>query len=313
MSSSSVNPKKEKTIKILKIRAKLLEAARSWFKQNNYTEVQGPIIIPTVGDWTGSFEIKYFNKKAYLAQGLQPYAAAFVTGLEKIYTIAPTFRAEKQSNQRHLTEYWRIEVAQQCTLNKILHFEEKLVAYICQTLSKEPSETFECFNRSTKDLVNVKTPFPEITYDKAINKLQGEGFNIVWGQKITQQLEKHISQQFKSPFFITKFPLSLETYFTKSDPQKTELTLSADLIAPEGYMEIGSTAQRITNKKVLFKRMTEENTGQPEIKWYLSFMQKATPHSGFAIGLERLIQWICKLEDIKEATAFPRTHDELYP
>jgi len=313
MSGSRVNSKNEKTVAILKIRARLLDAARSWFKQNNYTEVQGPTIMPAVGDWPGSFEIKYFDKKAYLTQGLQPYASALVADLEKIYTIAPAFRAEKQSTQRHLTEYWRIEAAQQCTLNRILHSEEELIAHVCQALSKEAAEPFKHFNRSTNELANVKTPFPKITYDQAINTLQKEGFNVVWGQKLTQPLEENLSQQFKSPFFITKFPLSFETYFTKSDPKKPELTLSADLIAPEGYMELGSTAQRITQKKILSKRMADENTEPSEAKWYLSLMQKDTPHSGFAIGLERFLQWLCKLEYIKEATAFPRTHDELYP
>jgi asparaginyl-tRNA synthetase len=314
MSGSNLNFQSEKTAAILKIRAKLLDVARCWFNQNGYVEAHGPIIIPAVGDWLGSFEVKYFDKKAYLDQGLQPYAAAFVASLGKIYTIAPAFRAEKLSDRRHLTEYWRIEVAQQCELNTIIRFEEELVAHVCRSLSKEPAELFRCFNRSVKDLAKVKTPFPRLTYDEAVDILQRDGFNVAWGQKLDWELESHLSDKFDQPFFIMRFPIDIETFFYESDPKKPELTLSADLLAPEGYGELGSSAQRITHKKVLSKKMAEENVDPADQRWYMNFMQSgASPHSGFAIGLERLIQWICKLVHIKEATAFPRLHDDIYP
>jgi asparaginyl-tRNA synthetase len=304
----------ETKLAIIKIRAKLLHAARCWFNQNDYVEVHGPTIIPAVGDWPSSFEVKYFDKKAYLAQGLQPYANVFVASLGKIYTIEPAFRAEKLSTRRHLTEYWRIEVAQQCDLDTIVKFEEELVTHICQSLSKEAVEMFRCLKRSVKDLAKVQTPFPRLTYDDAVDILQRDGFNIVWGQKISWELENHLSLRFNRPFFITKFPLSVETFFHKSDPKRPELTLSADLLAPDGYGELGSSAQRITEKKVLYKKMTEENIDPADKNWYMNFIQSgAFPHSGFAIGLERLIQWICKLAHIKEATAFPRLHDDIYP
>jgi asparaginyl-tRNA synthetase len=302
----------EKTMAILKIRAKLLDAARCWFNQNDYVEVQGPTTIPAVGDRPGSFEVKYFDKKAYLAQGLQPYAAAFVASLGKIYTIAPTFRAEKLSDRRHLTEYWRIEVAQQGELNAIIRCEEELVAHVCHSLSKEPAEMFRHFNRSTMDLAKVQSPFPKLTCDQVIDMLQKDGFNVSWGQKLDWELENHVSLKFDQPFFITKFPVGVDTFFHKSDPERPELTLSADLLAPEGYGELGSCAQRITEKKVISKKMAEENVDPADQKWYMNFMEhRAFPQSGFAIGLERLIQWICKLAHIKEATAFPRLPDEI--
>ena len=301
-------------INVLKIRAKALDAARCWFKLNDYVEVHGPTIIPAVGDWPCSFEIKYFDKKAYLAQGLQPYAAAFVARLGKIYTIAPTFRAEKTSDRRHLTEYWRIEVAQQCELDTIIQFEEELVAHVCHALSRDSAETLRSFNRSPQDLAKVQPPFPRVTYDQAIDMLQKDGFKVSWGQKIYWELENQLSLRFNRPFFITKFPIDIETYFHKSDPEQPELTLSVDLLAPEGYGEIGSGAQTIDKKEVMLKKMTEEKIKPEDQEWYIDLMQYSFgSHSGFAIGLERMIQWICKLQHIKETTAFPRRSQSIYP
>jgi asparaginyl-tRNA synthetase len=304
----------EKTIKVLKIRAKALDAARCWFNLNDYVEVHGPTIIPAVGDWPCSFEIKYFDKKAYLAQGLQPYAAAFVARLGKIYTIAPTFRAEKLSDQRHLAEYWRIEASQRCTFDSIIQFEEELFSHICRSLSKESEELLGYFNRSPQDLIKVQPPFPRLTYDEVIDMLQQEGFNVSWGQKLDWKLEKHISQQFNQPFFIMKFPINVETLFLKSDFRNPELTLSNDLIAPEGYGEIGSCAQMIDSKDLLIRKMKEEKIEPSDQQWHMALMKYGfVPHSGFAIGIERLIQWICKLTSIKQASAFPRMFDSIYP
>jgi asparaginyl-tRNA synthetase len=304
----------KKIIAIIKIRAKLLQAARCWLSQNDYIEVHGPTIIPAVGDWPSFFEVKYFDKKAYLTQGLQPYANAFVANLGKIYTIAPAFRAEKLATRRHLTEYWRIEVAQQGKLDTIIRMMEELLAHICHSLLEEATETLECFSRSVDDLAKVKAPFPMLTYDEAIDMLQNDGFNISWGQKLDWELENHLSLRFNRPFLIMKFPIGIETFFHKSDPEKPELTLSADLLAPKGYGEIGSGVQRITEKKVLLKKMTEEKINPADQRWYMNFMQRrAFPHSGFAMGIERLIQWICKLVHVEEATAFPRLYNSIYP
>jgi asparaginyl-tRNA synthetase len=172
----------------------------------------------------------------------------------------------------------------------------------------------ECFNRAVKDLERVQTPFPRLTYDEAVDLLQRDGFNVSWGQPLDWELENHLSHRFSQPFFIMKFPISVETFFHKSDPEKPELTLSVDLLAPEGYGEIGSGVQRITEKKVLLQKMTDEKIDPADQRWYMNFMQHmARPHSGFVIGLERLIQWICKLKQIEETTAFPRLYDSIYP
>jgi len=299
----------------MKVRAKLLDAARWWFNRNDYTEVHGPTIIPAAGDRPSSFEVKYFDKKAYLTQGLQPYADAFMASLGKIYTIAPAFRAEKSRTRRHLTEYWRIEAATpQCDLDGIIRIQEELVTHICHSLSKEAIEELKCLRRHVKDLIKVQTPFPRLTYDEVIEMLQRDEFNVSWGLEMNWELENNLSLRFNQPFFITEFPIGIETFFYKSHPKRPELTLSVDLLAPEGYGEIGSGGQMIDEKEVLLKKMAEEKIEPGDQRWYMDLRQYGSvPHSGFVIGLERLVQWICKLKHIREASAFPRLFDSIYP
>ena len=313
--SSSHTLQSEKLKSILKIRAKVLDATRMWFRQQDFTEVHGPTIIPAAGDWPGYFEVKYFGKKAYLTQGLQPYADFFVASLGKIYTIAPAFRAEKLKTKRHLTEYCRIEAAvPDCNLDGIINVQEELVTDICYSLSKEAIEELEYLRGGIENIVKVKRPFPKFTYDKAIEMLQRDGYNVPWGGELSWELENHLSLRFNQPFFITEFPIGIQTFFHKSHPSRSELTMSVDLLAPEGYGEIASGGQMIDEKELLLKKMEEEKIDPEDQRWFMSLKRYgAIPHSGFVIGLERLIQWICKLEHIREATAFPRLSDSVYP
>jgi len=309
------NLRSENLKSILKVRAKVLDATRMWFSQQDFTEVHGPTIIPAAGDWPGYFEVKYFDKKAYLTQGLQPYADFFVASLGKIYTIAPAFRAEKLKTKRHLTEYWRIEAAvPKCDLDGIIRVQEELVTHICHSLSEEAEVELKCLRGHVEDMAKVKSPFPRLTYDEVIEMLQKDGFDIWWGQELDWELENHLSLRFNQPFFITEFPLSIQTFFYKSDLKKPELTLSVDLLAPEGYGEIVGGGQMIDKKELLLKRMEEEKIDLEDQRWFMDLKRYgAIPHSGFVIGLERLIQWICKLEHVREATAFPRLSDSIYP
>jgi asparaginyl-tRNA synthetase len=304
----------EKNKAIMKIRAKLLDAARCWLNQHDYVEVHGPTLIPAVGDWPGSFEVKYFDKKAYLTQGLQPYANAFVASLGKIYTIAPAFRAEKVTSKRHLTEYWRIEVAQKCDLKTIIEVQEKLVTHICHSLSKEATGELRRLKRGVEELAKVQTPFSILTYDETIEILREDGFDIQWGQQIEWDLESHLSNRYDQPFFITEFPIGIQTFFYKSHPKKPGLTLSVDLLVPGGYGEISGGGQMVDEKKLLLQKMSEEKIELEDQRWYMKLRRYGTfPNSGFVIGLERLIQWICKLEYIEESSAFPRLPDNIYP
>jgi len=299
----------------MKVRAKLLNAARWWFNQHDFIEVHGPTIIPATGDRPNSFEVKYFDKKAYLTQGLQPYSDAFMASLGKIYTIAPAFRAAKLRTRRHLTEYWRIEAeAPLSDLDGIIRIQEELVTHICHSLYKEAVEELKCLRRHAEDLIKVQIPFPRLTYDKVVEMLQRDGYSIQWGEELSWELENNLSLRFNQPFFITEYPIGIQTFFHRPHPQRPELTLSADLLAPEGYGEIASGGQMIDEKEVLLKKMAEEKIETEGQRWYVELRRYGSvPYSGFVMGLERLIQWICKLKHIKEASAFPRLFDSVYP
>ncbi len=301
----SFDPLSERFRAMLMVRAHILKEARNWFGANGFTEVHGPIIIPAFGDWPNSFEVKFFGEKAYLAKGLQPYANAFVAGLGKIYTIAPAFRAEKLRTGRHLSEYWRIEVAQRSELDDIIQAQEELVFHICQSL-REVASSLSSFNRVLGDITEITTPFPRLTYDEVIDTLQSGGFEVTWGQKLDWNMEKWLSLEFNQPFFITKFPFDTETSFYKSDPERSELSMSVDLLAPEGYGEISSGLELLTEKNAVGEKMAEQNIHPGDERWYMSFLDQSVPHAAFAMGVERLIQWFCKLENIEEAIAFPR-------
>ena len=313
--SGGHNLRREKLRSVLKVRAKVLNAAREWFNQKAFTEVHGPTIIPAVGEWSGYFEVKYFDEKAYLTQGLQPYADFFVEALGKIYTIAPTFRAEKLRSQRHLTEYWRIEAAvPECDLDCVLRVQEELMSYICHSLSEEAEEELKFLRGDVEGMAKVKLPFPRLTYDEVIEVLQKEGVEIWWGQELDWGLEKHLSLGFDQPFFVTEFPVSVETFFYKSHPKRSELVLAADMLAPEGYGEIAGGGQMITKKNVLLKKMAEEKIDTKDQRGYLDLRKfGVVPYSGFVVGVERLIRWICKLENISDASMFPRVFDNIYP
>jgi asparaginyl-tRNA synthetase len=306
-------PFTERDLAIFRVRAKILQAARCWLDENSYMEVQGPTLIPAVGNRPGHFEVNYFGTRAYLTQGLQPYSDVLIEALGKIYTVAPSFRSEVETS-RHLKEYWRIEVAHKYGFDELIEVQEELLTHICHSLAQTDSRQLECLGVTGENLKRIRFPFPRLTYDESIHILQKDGFDIVWGRDIDWNMEKQLSMKFNHPFFVTEFPEGLETLFFKSHPTKLGTTLTVDLLAPEGYGEIGGGGQIEDNKKILQKKMAEEDIDTEEQKWYFSLRRtEITPNSGFVFGLERLTQWICNLPDISKTTAIPRSKDKIYP
>jgi asparaginyl-tRNA synthetase len=302
----------ERTAHLLRIRAFLLKKARSWFDNNGYIEAQGPILVPPHAKSSTSFSVNYYDKNSYLSQGFLPYGRSFADKLGKVYSVTPGFRQE-QPTKRHLSEYWRMEAVQEGGLDEILDAQEELISFICSSL-KELHEILSYFSRSLQDLEKVQRPFSRVTYDEAIEILQKDGLEIYWGQKIAHDLEHHLSLNFEKPFFIVNYPYNNETLLSKTDPKNPELSLSADLLAPEGYGEIGSSVQMLTEREAVLKLLKDANINLRNRVWFTSFMQPCSGcYSAFAIGIERLTQWICKISNIKEATAFPRTKDSFYP
>jgi len=306
----------EKMQTIMRIRAKLLEAAREWFKENGYTEVQMPTLITAACEGGSTlFEVKYFDMKAYLTQSWQLYAEAVIASLGRIYTIAPSFRAEKSRTRRHLTEYWHLEAeAPWCDLDCIMKVQEGLVSHICQKISMEVPEELESLGRDPKTLLEVESPFEKITYDSAVEMLKRDKVEIKWGEDLGWEQERHLALKFKKPFFVTHYPKGAKAFYHKPDPMKPEVTLSADLLAPEGYGEIIGGGQRIHDLQELLERIKEEKLDTKDYQWYVDLRKYGSvPHAGFGLGIERTLAWICRLKHIRDAIPFPRLINRVYP
>jgi len=306
----------EKMQTIMRIRAEMLDAARTWLKSRGYTEVQMPTLITAAVEGGSTlFEVKYFDEKAYLTQSWQLYAEAVISSLGKIYTVAPSFRAERSRTRRHLTEYWHLEVeAPWIDLDGIMKVEEELLSSMCQSLAERTEGELRTIGRDPDYLKRVGPPFPRLPYDKAVEILRDEGVDIQWGADFGWREEKKLAVKFEKPFFVTHFPKGVKAFYHMPDPSRPEVTLSADLLAPEGYGEITGGGQRIHDLDQLLKRIEEEHLDYKAYEWYVDLRKYGTvPHSGFGMGVERTLSWICKLKHIRDAIPFPRLISRIYP
>jgi len=301
---------------ILRIRASLIDAARRWLADRGFLEVQVPILVnAAVEGGSTLFEVKYFDQKAYLTQSWQLYAEAMISSVGKIFTFAPSFRAEKSRTRRHLTEYWHLEVEEPwLELDGLMNLEEELVCHMVQSIRKKMPEELNSVGRDDAALDNVTPPFPRITYDDAVKIIRKSRPDFVWGTDLGWEEEKTLTEEFDKPFFVSRFPKGVKAFYHMPDPMNPKVTLSADLLAPEGYGEITGGGQRIHDLDQLLKRMKEEGLSPDDYKWYVELRRYGTvPHSGFGLGIERTIAWICKLAHIRDAIAFPRLINRVYP
>ena len=304
----------EKMQTIMTLRGRILKTIRHFLEQNGYLETHMPTLVSAACEGGSTlFEVKYFNHVAYLTQSWQLYAEAAIVSLGKIYTIAPSFRAEKSRTTRHLSEFWHLEVEQPwCDLEGIMEVEERLLAHTCRNVAKEMAEHLEGLGRNPEDMLKIRLPLERITYDRALNILSDEGICLEWGSGLGWQEEKAIAKTFSDPFFITHYPKETKAFYHKSDPSRPQVTLSADLIAPEGYGEIAGGGQRIDDLDMLLDRLREEQKSNARFNpedydWYADLRRYGSiQHSGFGLGVERLVAWICKLSHIRDAIPFPR-------
>ena len=301
---------------VLKVRAVVLSAARSWLDSHDYLEVQVPTLTSAAVEGGSTlFEVKYFDEKAFLTQSWQLYAEALIASVGKIYTIAPSFRAEKSRTRRHLTEYWHLEAeAPYVDLDGIMEVEEQMLSHVVGQLQERTSPQLALFERKREDLEKVKPPYPRITYDEAFKMIRGEESGIQWGDDLGYEQEKILTTHFDRPFFVTRYPKKAKAFYHKPDPLNPQVTLSVDLLAPEGYGEITGGGQRIEDYDALIARIKEEGLDPKSYEWYLDLRKfGSVPHSGFGMGLERVVSWVCKLEHIRDAIAFPRLINRVYP
>ncbi len=317
---------------LLRIRATVEQAIQDFLNQNGYTRVDSPILTPTAAEGTGNlFSTDYFGEPAYLAQTGQLYIEASMMSLGKVYCFGPTFRAEKSKTRRHLAEFWMVEPeAAYVEFEGLLELEENFVSYIVQTTLRErKAELDELVAIARRDgdeagaaklerhyatLANVQPPFPRLPYDEAIKVLQSKGNPAQWGNDIGSDEETILANQYERPVFVTRYPAHIKAFYMQPDPERPEVALAADLLAPEGYGEIIGGSQRIHDYDILLKKIEEFGLPREAYEWYLDLRRYGSvPHSGFGMGLERCVAWISGAPHLRETIAFPRMLEKMYP
>ena len=297
---------------IFKIKSTLMSALREWLEKNGYIEVNPPIIIPVaVEEVQTLFELNYFGKKAYLTQSSQLYLEALIYSLEKVYCLAPSFRAEKSRTRRHLHEYWHLEIeAAWYDLKDIMKDAEQMIKYGIQKVIEKNSEELKFLKRDIKTLESyVEKPFEKITYEKAIEILQSKGVNVEFGSDLGADEERVLTLEFDVPVFVTHYPRKLKAFYMKESGNGKTVE-NFDLLANEGYGEIIGGSQREDNYEILKNKIIEWKLPIENYEWYLDLRRYGSvPHSGFGLGIERMLMWICKLDHIRETLPFPRLRE----
>jgi asparaginyl-tRNA synthetase len=302
---------------ILRIRAEVERAARNYMDSQGYTLTDAPVFTPAACEGTSTlFEVNYIDdQKAYLTQSGQLYVEATAAALGKVYTFGPTFRAEKSKTRRHLTEFWMLEPeAAYAHLEDMMQLGEGLVSAVVQSVVKNRPRELATIQRNVAKLEKIAPPFPRVTYDEAIKVLQKAGNPAKWGDDFGGDEETIISKEFDKPVIIHRYPAAMKAFYMATDEQRPELSLSFDMIAPEGYGEIIGGGERQANYETLLKRLREHNLPEESFQWYLDLRRYGSvAHAGFGLGLERTVAWICGTEHIREVIPFPRMLYRVYP
>jgi len=301
---------------VLIVRAEIIRSIQQFFDERGFTLVDPPLLTPSSCEGTTNlFHTKYFDEDAYLTQSGQLYMEAAAMALGKVYSFGPTFRAEKSKTRRHLIEFWMIEPEMAFVDHEqSLRVQEQFVAYVVQRVVRQCRSELETLGRDIAKLEAIQAPFPRITYDEAIVWLQREGHEISWGEDFGAPHETALAAAYDRPLFITGYPTAIKAFYMKPDPARPEVVLCADMIAPEGYGEIIGGSQRIDDPELLAERFAEHELPADAYQWYLDLRKYGTvPHSGFGLGLERTVAWICGLDHVRETIPFPRMLYRLYP
>jgi asparaginyl-tRNA synthetase len=307
---------------ILRIRAEIIKAARDFFDNRGFTLTDPPILTPAACEGTTTlFPVDYFEEQAFLTQSGQLYIEATAMALGKVYSFGPTFRAEKSKTRRHLTEFWMVEPeVAYATLDDVMELAEGLISFIAQRCLQHRRRELETVGRDLAKLEKIAPPFPRITYDEAVSLLQeahAKGAletRFEWGGDLGAPDETYLSSQFDRPVMVHRYPAQVKAFYMEPDPERPELALCVDVLAPEGYGEIIGGSQRIGSYELLRQRIREHNLPEEAFKWYLDLRKYGgVPHGGFGMGIERAVAWICGLEHVRETIPFPRTIHRIYP
>ncbi|PIV19954.1 MAG: hypothetical protein COZ69_04385 [Deltaproteobacteria bacterium CG_4_8_14_3_um_filter_45_9] len=300
----------ERLMAVLKFRHKLIEIFREWFRKEGFIEIHAPILtqLPLYDDDT-LFSLDFFGERIFLTQCVAFYLESAVCAFEKVYNINPSFRAEKSRGKRYLAEFWHIkaEIAF-ADFNDIIAFTEGMISYVIRRIRAESKDELKILKVDIEESRLTKTPYPRITYDEALNSLKAMNTIKEWGKSLSDMDVSSLSKAFDTPFWVTGNPRRIEAFPYKIDPSNTQLTKTADLIATEGFGELLGVAEKIWQRNELLERMKEKGKDSDErYRWYLELRQFGSiPHSGFGMGIERLIRWLLRLGHVRDAIPFPR-------
>lgn len=300
----------------LRVRSEIITAIRSFFDDRGFTCTDAPIFTPSACEGTSNlFETKYFDEKAYLSQSGQLYMEATAAALGKVYCFGPTFRAEKSKTRRHLIEFWMVEP--EVAFNDLydnMELAEQFVEYIVQRTITNRKDELAILERDVSKLQDIKGPFPRLHYKEAVDIILKENKNFIVGDDFGAPDEEIICTKFNRPVFVHHFPSAIKAFYMKHDPAEPEYSMSCDLLATEGYGEIIGGGQREEDIEALKRRIKEHNLKQEDFEWYLDLRRFGSfPHSGFGLGIERTVAWICGLQHVRETIPFPRLYGRSYP
>ncbi|MDR0311108.1 MAG: asparagine--tRNA ligase [Acidobacteriota bacterium] len=301
---------------ILKIRHEIIKACRDYFDDRGFTLIDTPIFTPNACEGTTTlFETDYFDQKACLTQSGQLYSEATAAAFGKVYCFGPTFRAEKSKTRRHLMEFWMVEPeVAWATLEDVMTLAEGLICFILERVLARRRAEFDVLERDVAPLEKIALPFPRVSYDEAVRKIQAAGSEIQWGGDFGGGDETILSEQYNAPVIVHRYPSEVKAFYMQPDPERPELALCVDVLAPEGYGEIIGGGARIHDYDLLTRRIREHRLDEESFRWYLDLRKYGTiPHAGFGMGIERVVAWICKLTHLRETIAFPRTLYRIYP
>jgi len=307
---------------ILRIRAEIMRAAAEYFDQNGFIRTDPPILTPAACEGTSTlFPVDYFGDPAFLTQSGQLYVEATALALGKVYSFGPTFRAEKSKTRRHLTEFWMIEPEVAfCDLDGMLELAENFLSHIVQSVLKNRAAELTVIGRDRAKLEAIVPPFPRLTYDKAaemLNQAHKDGqleAAFEYGNDFGSPDETWLSSQFDRPLMVHRYPANVKAFYMEPDPLDARLALCVDVLAPEGYGEIIGGSQRVSSYELLKSRIEHHKLPQEAFEWYLDLRRYGSvPHSGFGMGIERAVAWICGLDHVRETIPFARTLHRIYP
>ena len=301
---------------VSRIKASLLRGAREWFHENDYVEVTPPIMTGVAPEGsTTLFQVKYYDRIAYLSQSAQFYLESLIYSLERVWALTPSFRAEKSRTPRHLSEYWHMEMEAAWMDNEgNMKVQEELVTAMVRNALKECLDDFKLLKREVSPLKKIEPPFERMKYEEAMEYLQKKGHDVSWGSDLGAVEERALTIDREIPMFVINYPKELKPFYMKENPDDPRTYKNSDLLAPEGFGEIVGGSERETDNALLLERLREKGEDMDSYEWYLDLRKYGSvPHSGFGLGMERIVTWVCKLDHIRDSIPYPRTVARVYP